>query len=55
MDDDNIYLGQIEDGDSRPAKVAPRQLVGQPAGMGIGSGAARVVKDLADLLFLKDG
>ncbi len=44
-----------EDEDSRPAKVAPRQLVGQPAGMGIGSGAARVVKDPADLFSFKAG
>lgn len=40
---DTGYIPEKEkDGDSRPAKVAPRQLVGQPAGMGIGSGAARV-------------
>ena len=44
-----------KEADSRPAKVAPRQLVGQPAGMGIGSGAARVVKDPADLFSFKMG
>jgi rifampicin phosphotransferase len=50
------YIPKKEkDGDSRPAKVAPRQLVGQPAGMGIGSGAARVVKDPADLFSFKTG
>ena len=50
------YIPEKEkEGDSRPAKVAPRQLVGQPAGMGIGSGAARVVKDPADLFSFKMG
>ena len=50
------YIPEKEkDADSRPAKVAPRQLVGQPAGMGIGSGAARVVKDPADLFSFKMG
>ncbi len=36
-------------------KVTPRQLVGQPAGQGIGSGPARVLRESSDLYLFKSG
>jgi pyruvate,water dikinase len=39
----------------RSQKVTPRQLVGQPAGSGIGSGPARVLKESSDLYLFKSG
>jgi len=39
----------------RSDKVTPRQLVGQPAGSGIGSGPARVLRESSDLYLFKSG
>jgi pyruvate,water dikinase len=39
----------------RADKVTPRQLVGQPAGQGIGSGPARVLRESSDLYSFKSG
>jgi len=39
----------------KPKKVRPRQLVGQPAGPGIGSGPARVLREASDLYSFKSG
>jgi pyruvate,water dikinase len=36
-------------------KVTPRQLIGQPAGSGIGSGPARVLRESSDLYLFKSG
>jgi pyruvate,water dikinase len=49
------YIPEKEKNVDRPANFAARQLVGQPASMGIGSGAARVVIDQADLFSFKAG
>jgi pyruvate,water dikinase len=49
------YIPEKEKNVDKPAKVAARQLVGQPASMGIGSGAARLVIDRADLFSFKAG
>jgi rifampicin phosphotransferase len=52
---DQHYIPQKEIASERPNKITPRQLVGQPAGPGIGSGTARVIRSGSDLYSFKSG
>ena len=52
---DPNYIPLKDIAPEKPKKVRPRQLVGQPAGPGIGSGPARVLKDASDLYSFKSG
>lgn len=52
---DPNYIPLKDIAPEKPKKVRPRQLVGQPAGPGIGSGPAKVLRDASDLYSFKSG
>jgi pyruvate,water dikinase len=52
---DPNYIPLKDISPEKPKKVIPRQLVGQPAGPGIGSGPARVLREASDLYSFKSG
>ena len=52
---DPNYIPLKDIAPEKPKKVTPRQLVGQPAGPGIGSGPARVLREASDLYSFKSG
>ena len=52
---DPNYIPRKDIEPEKPKKVTPRQLVGQPAGTGIGSGPARVLRDASDLYSFRSG